>query len=74
MFGRCLREGGWGGGFLTARLPLLRHSAGSTGALPHQIPPVTSEDEEDEEDGGVRWSQRKAVSRDQKLRSEVLHF
>lgn len=35
------------GGFLTARLPLLHRSAGSTGALTHPIPPVTSEDQED---------------------------
>lgn len=39
-------------GVLTACLPLLHRSAGSTGALPHPIPPVTPEDEEDEEDGG----------------------
>lgn len=78
------RGGLRGVGVLTARLPLLHRSAGSTGALPHPIPPVTpedeenEEDEEDEEDGGggeaIRWSQRKAISWDQTLLSEVLHF
>lgn len=49
------KGGGLGGvGVLTARLPLLHRSAGSTGALPHPIPPVTPADEENEEDGGVR--------------------
>lgn len=47
------KGGGLGGvGVLTARLPLLHRSAGSTGALPHPIPPVTPADEENEEDGG----------------------
>lgn len=47
------KGGGLGGvGVLTARLPLLHRSAGSTGALPHPIPPVTPEDEEDGGGGG----------------------
>lgn len=48
------------GGVLTVRLPP-HHSAGSTGALPHPIPPVTSEDQGGGgggggESGGLRGS------------------
>lgn len=39
-------------GVLTGRLPLLLLSAGSTGALRHSNPPVTSEDREDGGSGG----------------------
>lgn len=44
-------------GVLTGRLPLLLHSAGSTGALRHPNPPVTSEDREDGGSGGVGGGQ-----------------
>lgn len=58
-------------GVLTGRLPLLLHSAGSTGALRHPNPPVTSEDREDGGSGGgrggVKWSHRKFLSWDQSV-------
>lgn len=58
-------------GVLTARLPLLHHLAGSTGALRHSNPPVTSEDQEG--GGGQVVSQEVSLLGSKCGKAEVQH-